>query len=315
MALLRSPALDTGDNSYAPDTDARGLPRISNGIVDVGAYEYQVLPVLTLDAAGNVTFTGSPGKADRLTINLASGTYTFTDTGSTGIVVNGAGASNCTGSGTQTVTCPASAISAIAVAVGSGANTVNLRGTGVPTSITDPNLARIRSRSGSLAPSLGGTLAGIQAALTIASQIGTSTLTVDDSGDTTGFSYNLTSTAVTQSGGVTIAYSSLTKITILAGSGNDTLNVGTPLPQLYTFNGGGGPNTIVGPNVVNAWTLSGTNAGKDQPGELSRMCRTWLAGVPTTFSSSSTTAASPAPSTARAAQATAWITRAMAASR
>ncbi|MEM8889564.1 MAG: choice-of-anchor Q domain-containing protein [Bacteroidota bacterium] len=35
-----SPAIDAGDNSFAPQTDQRGQARIFNGTVDLGAYEY-----------------------------------------------------------------------------------------------------------------------------------------------------------------------------------------------------------------------------------------------------------------------------------
>jgi hypothetical protein len=44
MALqCRSPAIDAGDNTDAPDWDQRGpgFPRIVNGIIDIGAYELQ----------------------------------------------------------------------------------------------------------------------------------------------------------------------------------------------------------------------------------------------------------------------------------
>jgi hypothetical protein len=43
MALLPgSPAINAGSNAFAPgDTDQRGLPRITGGAVDIGAFEYQ----------------------------------------------------------------------------------------------------------------------------------------------------------------------------------------------------------------------------------------------------------------------------------
>src|SRR5262249_46396968 len=60
MALLPgSPAFDAGDNAAAPGpTDQRGLPRIVNGIIDIGAYEVQV------SSPGKPIFAiaGAPGR-------------------------------------------------------------------------------------------------------------------------------------------------------------------------------------------------------------------------------------------------------------
>jgi hypothetical protein len=41
--LSGSPAIDAGNNAYASDWDQRGpgYPRIVNGIIDIGAFEYQ----------------------------------------------------------------------------------------------------------------------------------------------------------------------------------------------------------------------------------------------------------------------------------
>jgi len=46
--LVGSPALDAGNNAFAAGltTDQRGLPRISNGTVDIGTFEFQVTPVV-----------------------------------------------------------------------------------------------------------------------------------------------------------------------------------------------------------------------------------------------------------------------------
>jgi hypothetical protein len=44
MALLPgSPAIDAGDNTVASEWDqrGRGYPRIVNGIIDIGAFEFQ----------------------------------------------------------------------------------------------------------------------------------------------------------------------------------------------------------------------------------------------------------------------------------
>jgi hypothetical protein len=56
---LGSPAIDAGDNAASPGpTDQRGLPRIANGIIDIGAYESQgPTPGKPIFAVG-----GTPGR-------------------------------------------------------------------------------------------------------------------------------------------------------------------------------------------------------------------------------------------------------------
>jgi uncharacterized repeat protein (TIGR01451 family) len=77
---LGSPAIDAGDNSNAPPTDQRGLPRIVDGdsnidndgpVIDIGAVEFQPTDV-------SITAKGSPGSVS------PGGTITYTLTVSTG---------------------------------------------------------------------------------------------------------------------------------------------------------------------------------------------------------------------------------------
>jgi hypothetical protein len=65
--LSQSPALDAGDSTNAPVTDQRGLARISNGVIDIGAFERQ-LPPLTVLSDAKATF--SVGQAS--TFNVVS---------------------------------------------------------------------------------------------------------------------------------------------------------------------------------------------------------------------------------------------------
>lgn len=51
--LPGSPAINAGNNSGAPSTDQRGLPRISGGTIDIGSYELQQVPT-----AASVTISG-----------------------------------------------------------------------------------------------------------------------------------------------------------------------------------------------------------------------------------------------------------------
>jgi hypothetical protein len=50
--LLGSPAIDAGDNTNAPATDQRGFSRVSNGTIDIGAYEVQHYAVTTTNDNG-----------------------------------------------------------------------------------------------------------------------------------------------------------------------------------------------------------------------------------------------------------------------
>jgi hypothetical protein len=62
--LIGSPAIDAGNNAYATDWDQRGegFPRIVNGIIDIGAFEYQgggAAPLLTRSGRDNVPAVGA----------------------------------------------------------------------------------------------------------------------------------------------------------------------------------------------------------------------------------------------------------------
>jgi hypothetical protein len=50
--LLGSPAIDAGDNTNAPATDQRGFIRVSNGTIDIGAFEVQHYAVTTTNDSG-----------------------------------------------------------------------------------------------------------------------------------------------------------------------------------------------------------------------------------------------------------------------
>ena len=78
---------------------------------------------LSLDNAGNLAFTASPGVPDRLSVQLAAGIYTLTDPAVT-IAVTGAGAGFVTGAGTSTVTIPAAHVSAMTLDTSDNTDTI-----------------------------------------------------------------------------------------------------------------------------------------------------------------------------------------------
>jgi Ca2+-binding RTX toxin-like protein len=50
-------------------------------------------------------------------------------------------------------------------------------------------------------------------------------------------------------------------VAVNAGAGNDTVKVGTSMAGKLTVNGGGGSDTLVGPNATNTWNITGSSAG------------------------------------------------------
>jgi uncharacterized repeat protein (TIGR01451 family) len=86
--LPGSPAIDRGDNTGVPATDQRGLPRIVNGTVDIGAFEVQTPPPpppadlavaktgpATVTAGQNASYTitiTNNGPADAQNVNLST---------------------------------------------------------------------------------------------------------------------------------------------------------------------------------------------------------------------------------------------------
>jgi hypothetical protein len=105
-----------------------------------------------------------------------------------------------------------------------GTDTVNIQSIGAATTV-NAGSGSVNVKVGSLAPLSGGTLNGIQAPLTIVGR-GTGTLTLDDFGVTAAQQPTLTATQVNGLGLVDpITYSGMSNLSLLLGTGKDTLNV------------------------------------------------------------------------------------------
>ena len=90
---------------------------------------------LSLDNAGNLAFTTSPGVPDRLGVTLTAGIYTLTDPVVT-IAVTGLGSGFVTGAGTSVVSVPASNVSAMVLDTSDGNDTIRIISDAVPITIT-----------------------------------------------------------------------------------------------------------------------------------------------------------------------------------
>ena len=123
---------------------------------------------------------------------------------------------------------------------------------------------------GSLAPGLGGNLAGIQGTIGLQGDL-TASIVVDDSGDTTArpqaalstgpapYDYQLNGLAP---GTLLFRMDPATPVSILGGSGNDTFTVASSLSDSgIRIVGGSGTNTLVGPSAANNWAITGQNRG------------------------------------------------------
>jgi Ca2+-binding RTX toxin-like protein len=135
---------------------------------------------------------------------------------------------------------------------------------------------------GSLDPIANGTtLAAIRGPLIVAAgyldQV--PSVVIDDSGDpadhgqaalspaATGTDYQVTGLAPAP-----IYFDPATPVRILGGRGNDTFAVTSPVSYTgITIDGGGGVNTLVGPDAANTWTVTGANRGALGPVAFANM--------------------------------------------
>ena len=81
LPLAGSPVIDAGDNSYALATDARGFVRIINGIIDLGAVEYNSNPAPLLGTSVSLSSSANSALPNQevtftATVNGMSGTPT-----------------------------------------------------------------------------------------------------------------------------------------------------------------------------------------------------------------------------------------------
>jgi hypothetical protein len=159
---------------------------------------------------------------------------------------------------------------------GGGLDTVNVKATGGilevdPWSVTTSMGSADTITVGSLAPSLGGTLANINGLVVVDSHQA-SQLIVDDSGDSTGRAATLTSdstlflnsSALIGMAPADIEWTPLNAnlpVAVYAGSGNDSLTVSSQPPNPVSFNGGDGTNSLIGPDVASTFFITASNSG------------------------------------------------------
>ena len=210
--------------SNAPATSGGVLSAI-NGFVDVfGAGTI----ALTVDDSGDTTARTVTLTSARL-LGLSSGEVDYSSD-VTSLTVNG----------------------------GTAANTYNVQGTLAGAATT------LNAGSGNDAVNVANTsnkLDDIQGALTVNGQGGSDSMALNDTGQTAGWAYTLTGTAVTRAGIARVTFGTVESLALHTGSGNDTVTA-SAIPALpVTVNGGGGSDILVGPNATITWNVSGANSG------------------------------------------------------
>ena len=173
-----------------------------------------------------------------------------------------------------------SSLSSLTIIGGSGGNTFNVTGTQANTTLNTGALGdqvNIQGTNGalsieggngadtvtigSLAPALGGTLAGIAGPISITNSSGSTALIVDDSGDTTARNSVITNNSITGLAAFPIAYTRLSSLTVRTpGAGGSSTNVqSTVVPTSIIGN-----SPIAGPDdtalVGNAGSVAGIAA-------------------------------------------------------
>jgi hypothetical protein len=237
----------TGNGADVLNVDETG------GTATSGTLSGTTLTGLGMPGTG-ITYTGLA----TMVVALGPGGNTFGVTGTTASTST----TVSTGSGSDTVNVTGTT-APLTINTSAGNAAVNIKAVGGTTNVTNTGAGTTTIVIGSTAPNSGGTVAAIKGAVTV--QGGSSdSLTIDDSGATSGVSPTITTAAVTSliPGGA-VSYSGLASLTVSLGSGGDKPTIaGTATGTTTTLNTGGGNDTVYvqavgGPTAVN------TGAGTD----------------------------------------------------
>jgi hypothetical protein len=247
--------------------------------------------VLSFDAgSATLIYTAGSGVANNLTVSYAAGEYTFHDAGET-ITLDPTLPAGWVSDNANTVQGPETGISAVAINTGDGNDTVAILSANEP--------VMVDTGTGTDQVTVGGAGNGVQgitdiSSVAVTSTGGTTSLTVDDTNDTTGRSFSLDGSSVIglAPGDITYTAGSVNALTVLGGSGGNSITVVNTAPSIpTTLHSGAGADTVSILATTGSLAVDG-DAGSDtvQVGDAGSMLA--VAGPVTVGSTSGTTALS-----------------------
>jgi hypothetical protein len=206
------------------------LPRRQALRLALECLEDRTVPSTLNIVNGQLNYFAKTNVSDNLTISLSGSTYTFNDTADT--ITLGSGTAGFTGSGTNTVTGPASSFTHMEPFFGSSFNTIAVQATAAPISVNDS------TSTGQVHINLGNSTNGMQSIKNTVTDacFCPSAVSLDDSVDSTGRNVTVDSGFITglAPGTIHLANHAATDLTIFGGSGGNTFNVLSTLPNVTT---------------------------------------------------------------------------------
>lgn len=212
----------------------------------------RIVPAVVDVTGGVLTFAGSPGEANVVTISVTGTAYAFNDPSNKIILTPSAMAAGFKGSNTFTVSGQDSKVNGIVVSLGDGSDTLNLRSVNDPISVLGDDGADAVNIS-STAPNNTGHLLGILAAVSVDAE----TLVVSDQGAGSGnAAVSIDATTISGFAGPTdnvdIAYSNVSSLRIIGSSSvyvAESFTISAPSCSTFQLDGNAGDESI----TVDAW--------------------------------------------------------------
>lgn len=256
-------SLGTGDDFATVSSTAAGTStQVNAGPGDDSITVTSTDSLLAINTGTGVNFVNLSDLPD------FNGAVTVTGSGSDQLVLDeSANNANATGSVTATQITGLSpapisytGVSILTLTLGSGSNALSVQSSSAST-ILSSGTGTDNVTVGSTAPTNGGVMSGINGTLSILGNE-SDTLTLDDSGSSTGKTITVTAKRVTGLAPAPVNFTNLDTLTILLGSGDDSAAINDTASATTTLNTGAGNDTVAINATTNALNVA-TGTGSD----------------------------------------------------